>query len=193
MKLRYWYKIDHNKQPIPGSNIRRKSRPGATHQWREILDPCCDPLVLDCTCGPKYFVQLDGRGKPVDHTLIKRVDQSRNNFPEGTTGLKLYELDWKSTCCVFLNWQFVAGGGGSLVINVNGNQVLNQLVDGTGSIRFNLGDTIEIILDPDPTFTGTLNISGGETFLSTGAAGVPVEYEFTWKGQEVNVFAQISS
>jgi len=92
MKLRYFYKIDHNKQPIPGSNVRRKSKPG--NQWKEITSACCDPISVDCTCGPRFFVQLDGRGKPVDGTLIRR-----NGIPQMSEGIHYQEIQWQSPCC----------------------------------------------------------------------------------------------
>jgi len=37
MKLRNFYKIDHTKKPIPGSNVRRKSKPKPLSQWKEII------------------------------------------------------------------------------------------------------------------------------------------------------------
>lgn len=92
MKLRYFYKVDHNKQPIPGSNIKRKSKPG--NQWKEI-DTCCNPLQVSCTCGFRFFVQLDGRGKPVDGSLIKR-----DGWPKMEDGINYQEVDWMSPCCL---------------------------------------------------------------------------------------------
>lgn len=94
MKFKYFYKRDHNKQPIPGSNVRRKTKPG--NQWMEIPSLCCDsPDEIDCTCGARFFVQLDGRGKPVDGSLIKRF-----GWPQMSEGIKYQEIDWKSVCCV---------------------------------------------------------------------------------------------
>ena len=92
MKLRYFYKISNKREPIPGSNIRRKSKPG--NQWIEILNPCCTPLTIDCTCGPRFFVQLDGIGKPVDGTLIKR-----KQHPEPIDNIRYMEIQWESVCC----------------------------------------------------------------------------------------------
>ena len=113
MKLRYFYKIDHNKQPIPGSNVRRKSKPG--NQWKEILSPCCYPLDVDCTCGPRFFVQLDGRGKPVDGTLIKRT-----GLPKMEENIKYYELDWKSPCCTPAEEEFP---GEFLIMGFGGDSI----------------------------------------------------------------------
>ncbi len=96
MKLRYFYKINHKREPIPGSNVRRKSKPGK--QWLEILNPCCFPTDIDCTCDFRYFVQLDGVGKAVDGSLIKR-----KNYPEGLDSIRYMEVDWKSACCYYEN------------------------------------------------------------------------------------------
>lgn len=188
MKLRYWYKIDHKKEPIPGSNIRRKSRPGASHQWKEILDPCCSPLDLDCTCGPRFFVQLDGGGKPVDGTLIKRVDQPRNNVPEGTDGKKLYEIDWKSACCAALEWSFNPIEPGQLVININGNIVVNANTLSSGSIIPNTGD--EILVAVSGATITTLVVTGGGTFNQTNTDGSGVSYNFVWTNKKTTVFGQ---
>src|SRR5688572_27311833 len=94
MKLRHFYKVNHKKEPIPGSNLKRKSKPAPLSQWREILDPCCSPTDIECTCGPRFFVQIDGIGKPVPGSLIKRFV-----FPKMEQGIKYMELDWKSSCC----------------------------------------------------------------------------------------------
>lgn len=145
MKLRYFYKIDHKKQPIPGSNIRRKSRPGATHQWKEILDPCCDPLTILCTCGPRFFVQLDGKGKPVDHSLIKRW-----SLPEMSDGIKYYEIDWMSACCSGeLGWDIQNTGfdPGNVTIYINGVIVVNQGNTGNGTVVFPSGATLRVVFE----------------------------------------------
>jgi hypothetical protein len=168
MKLRYWYKTDHNKQPIPGSNLRRKSRPGASHQWREILDPCCNPEDISCTCGPRYFIQLDGRGKPVDGTLIKRQDQPRNNYPEGTVGNKLYEIRWKSPCCVVtLDYSFVTNDSpGFLRIYQDGNLIKEIVGDESGQLKVSQDAVITIIVTNNNTSNNfvDLSITGATTF-----------------------------
>lgn len=193
MKLRYWYKTDHTKKPIPGSNIRRKSRPGASHQWREILDPCCSPLDVSCTCGPRYFIQLDGRGKPVDHTLIKRINGNR---PEGTDGAKFYELDWKSVCCATLTWTFQqTSATGSLIVEVNGNEVVNNIMTNVNSdnvIPANLGDTIEITVTntSNEPITNLLSITGGHTYSDTTEPNIT--YSFVWNGEQTNIAAVIT-
>lgn len=176
MKLRYWYKIDHKKQPIPGSNIRRKSRPGASHQWKEILDPCCSPVDVICTCGPRYFVQLDGKGKPVDGTLIKREDQPKNNLPEGTDGNKLYEIRWKSPCCVFnLDYSFVTNDSpGFLRIYSDGILVKEITSDGTGQLTLPQDSVITAVIT-NTSLTNNfadLTISGATTFTGHGTPTV---------------------
>lgn len=145
MRLRYWYKVDQNKQPIPGSNIRRKSRPGPKSQWKEILDPCCFPLDVQCTCGSKYFVQLDGRGKPVDGSLIKRTHGDK---PEGTDGNKLYEIRWNSPCCTYtIDWSFVTNDSpGFLRIYVDGNLIKEVVSDNTGQLTVSQNAMITTIV-----------------------------------------------
>src|SRR5688572_32763900 len=145
MKLRYFYKIDHKREPIPGSNVRRKSKPKPLSQWKEILDPCCSPVDVDCTCGPRFFVQLDGLKKPVDHSLIKRFV-----FPRMDDGIKYYELPWKSDCCSEVFWTFVDSAdsdGSSLVISETGvDRVTATLNGSSGSFSPKPGSLIEITL-----------------------------------------------
>jgi len=83
--------MNHKKEPIPGSNIRRKSKPG--NQWVEILNSCCYPPEIDCTCNPRFFVQLDGIGKPVDGTLIKR-----KRHPEPIDNIRYMEVQAPDCC-----------------------------------------------------------------------------------------------
>jgi len=165
MKLRYWYKVDQNKQPIPGSNVRRKSRPGPSHQWKEILDPCCNPLDVECTCGSRYFVQLDGRGKPVDGSLIKRIDGEK---PEGTDGNKLYEIYWKSPCCIYtIDWSFVTNDSpGFLRIYSDGKLIKEVVSDSSGQLKVMQGVNITAIVT-NTNLTNNfadLTISGATTF-----------------------------
>lgn len=183
MKLRYWYKIDQNKQPIPGSNIRRKSRPGPSYQWKEILDPCCSPLDITCTCGPRYFIQLDGRGKPVDGSLIKRIHGDR---PEGTDGTKFYELQWKSPCCDTLTWDFTRNVTGSFRITVNGNEVVNTTMTSSGTVPANPGNTIEVfMINSDSLGTNLINVTGGHTASDT--TNPNSNLSFTWNGTNTNI------
>jgi hypothetical protein len=107
MKLKYFYKINHQKQPIPGSNVRRKSKPKPLSQWKEITKLCCNPPEIDCTCGPRFWVQVDGANKPVDGTLIKR-----DKYPLMSDGIKYQEIEWKSPCCVLPGDILVLGFGG---------------------------------------------------------------------------------
>lgn len=188
MKLRYWYKIDHKKQPIPGSNVRRKSRPGATHQWKEILDPCCLPADVSCTCGPRYFVQLDGRGKPVDGTLIKR-----NKLPEMLETIKYYELPWKSVCCGELTFDFGfdVGAEGTFTITVNGISHVNTTTALIGVVAANLGDEITVTLNngDNGNMDNVLGITGGEIFNSTSQ---PATHTFTWNGLDTEIQAYVT-
>lgn len=105
MKLKYFYKTDHNKQPIPGSNIRRKSSPGK--QWKEILTPCCNGVAsIPTTSGPRFFVQLDHNNRPIDGSLIKR-----NGIPEMVREIKYLELEWRKACCIVPEFLLIAGFG----------------------------------------------------------------------------------
>lgn len=187
MKMRYFYKLDHNKQPIPGSNVRRKSKPG--NQWKEILEPCCTPVQVPCTCGPRFFVQLDGIGKPVDGSLIKRFV-----FPKMEDGIRYYELPWKSVCCNEITWSFgiLNGATGSIVIEVNTNEVVNSTSAQTGSFKPNLGDTIDITVTNTNvvgTNLNTLVITGGHTYSNTDSG--TITHSFIWNGQPVDLAALI--
>lgn len=144
MKMRYFYKIDHNREPILGSNVRRKSKP-AGHQWKEILDPCCvsvDPIA--CICGPRFFIQLDGLGKPVDQSLIKR-----NAWPRMTEGVRYAEIQNSvNECCnVTFNYGFFLNNGatGSMTIKINGIIKKITTINGQGGVlKIKGGDLIEL-------------------------------------------------
>ena len=79
MKLRYFFKVNAKGDPIPGSNIRKSSKP-MKGRWVEILDPCCVTILpIHCECNDfRYWVQIDGRGHPVDYSLIKRKHRPEN-------------------------------------------------------------------------------------------------------------------
>lgn len=120
MKLRYFYRIDPNKkQPVPGSNVRRKSKPGRF--WKEILLPCCATTNINCTCDARYFVQIDGLNRPVDGTLIKRF-----TWPKMDEGIRYVEIDWRNPCCCNTDEissapQTVASDGGGETVYVSFN------------------------------------------------------------------------
>lgn len=119
MKLRYFYKIDHKKQPVSGSNVRRKSKP--SRFWKEILLPCCATTDINCTCNARYFVQIDGLNKPVDGTLIKRFA-----WPKMDEGIRYVEVDWKNPCCCNTDEissapQTVANDGGGETVDISFN------------------------------------------------------------------------
>ena len=169
MKLRYFYKIDHKREPILGSNVRRKSKPEG-HQWKEIIDPCCTtPDAIPCICGPRFFVQLDGKGKPVDGTLIKR-----EKYPAMTEGIRYMEIvNSVNECCALITWEVEGiglNGFGNTKIYDNGLLVVDKDVvagdDVIGSFRPSKSDaTIQVIvtLDGDHSNTNVLNITGGTT------------------------------
>mgnify|MGYP000443934654 CR=1 FL=1 len=142
MKLRYFYKIDHNREPILGSNVRRKSKP-AGHQWKEIVDICCTtPPAISCLCGPRFFVQLDNAGKPVDQSLIKRF-----SWPKMTEGIKYLEIqNTINECCTTINWTQLIDVGvtGTFSITINGIlKVLSTVNGDSGTIKVKATDTVE--------------------------------------------------
>jgi hypothetical protein len=199
MKLKYWYKIDHNKQPIPGSNIRRKSKPGASHQWKEIVKPCCDPQDIDCTCGPRYFVQLDGLGNPVDHSLIKRF-----SYPRMQEGINYHELPWKSVCCpsAEITWEIIDPTlrGYIFKIFVNNVEVL-ATSNATGSFPLpEPGDTIlvEISVNPAgaPSRDQDLIVVINDVAVYDEVVNSDLNtntYQFTWDGtSQVSVTAVLN-
>lgn len=143
MKLRYFYKIDQNKNPIPASNVRRKSKPDG-HQWKELLNHCCDPITVPCTCDFRYFVQVDPRGNPIDQTLIRR-----KNRPEPEEGIRYMEVkSSKNICCGIVNWQFITPDlTGSMSISKNFNEIINRVIADTGSFRPVHGEHISILVD----------------------------------------------
>jgi len=104
MKLRFFYRIDQKKDPIPFSNIRRKNKPkGLT--WRELKNPCCSSEKVPCTCGHRFFVQLDSSGNPVDGTLIKR-----KLFPEPEEGIRFMEVRSSADECCKITVGFTVNG-----------------------------------------------------------------------------------
>lgn len=143
MKLRYFYRIDHKKNPILGSNVRRKSKPSG-NQWKEIIPICCDesPVNVLCSCGFRYFVQLDGKNKPVDYTIIKRM-----NKPDSDTGMKFMELP--SNICCIVQTEFVLASdtpsaGQHLQVEVNDVVLFNKLTASQGVFAVKPGDTIKV-------------------------------------------------
>lgn len=198
MKLRYFYKINHKKEPIPGSNIRRKSRPKPYSQWKEITLVCCDPAEIDCTCGPRFWVQIDGANKPVDGTLIKR-----DAYPLMAENIRYQEIDWKSTCCTgTISWSYQRFTAGSLLVSVNGIPVVNTTMTGTGNINANRGDTIEV------TLSSALDIEENNVQLTLGGfinnflsnifyenvypAVAPLTFSFVWDGKDIYIIGTSS-
>lgn len=79
MKLRYFFKVNKQGKPIPGSNIRKAHKP-VQGRWKEIFNHCCvEPDAIPCDCDFRYFVQIDYAGNPVDHTLIKRIKRPESD------------------------------------------------------------------------------------------------------------------
>lgn len=194
MKLRYFYKLDHKKQPIPGSNVRRKSIPGPKSQWKEILLPCCETTEVDCTCGPRYFVQLDGGNRPVDGTLIKRINGDK---PTQTDGLRLQEIQWKPGCCGILNYSFVSAlpAVGTFQIVINGVTKVDlehtSTLTESGSVNFRIGDNIQVVFGSNDLYTQLLSVTGGHTY-SSGETLSDINHSWTpTTSTTINLVAQI--
>ena len=140
MRLRHFYKINHKKEPIPGSNIKAKSRPKPYSQWKEIFDPCCtDVDDIECTCGFRFFVQLDGLGKPVPSTLIKR-----EKWPQMAQGIRYQEIQWDWCCPPIPGLFHIDGYGGSEGSICTGDSAdfwMDTLVMGIGTALY-LSDRI---------------------------------------------------
>lgn len=162
MRLRHFYKVNHKKEPIPGSNIKRKSKPSPLSQWKEILDLCCEPSEIDCTCGPRYFVKLDTNGKPVPGSLIKRYV-----YPKMETGMKYQEINWRSVCCP-------SGIPFNYAINF-----LFDTEDASATILLN-GDPVDTVSGGVPK-TGTFFVQPGDTVhISIVSEGNCSSYSLTW-------------
>jgi len=186
MKLRHFYRIDQNtKQPIPGSNMKRKSSPGKF--WKEILDPCCSPTTIDCTCGPRFFIQIDGLGKPIPGSLIKRF-----LFPKMEQGIRYVEINWKSVCCNNITWDFNAEDStGELTITVNGYPKVSSTITSDGVFKPNFGDTIEITVQNDGINPSNVINVGGVVVYS--ASEINSVYSFIWDGSQTHISATITS
>ena len=180
MKLRNFYKIDHTKKPIPGSNIRRKSRPKPYSQWKEITPVCCDPAAIDCTCGPRFWVQIDGVNKPVDGTLIKR-----DAYPLMAENIRYQEINWKSPCCpvtpafkITWNLSINFSISPSLIIKENGVERVNTAIDSSGEFIPAPDALIEIIADNSICTVSRINdltITGGIAHVDSGGV---INYNF---------------
>lgn len=169
MKFRHFYKINHKKQPIPGSNVKRKSKPG--NQWVEILDPCCSLTnEVDCTCGPRFFVQLDRLGKPVPGSLIRRT-----SWPRMDEAIKYQEIDWEDPCCNYIDITVTFPN-----FTQNGLRVIFTGLQGQGTYDTGIkGLTAEVVTlrlpskgKYDISFENTVNIAFGSLCLNESLATV---------------------
>lgn len=179
MKLRYFYRIDPNKkQPVPGSNVRRKSKPGRF--WKEILLPCCSTTDISCTCDARFFVQIDGLNRPVDGSLIKRF-----SWPKMEEGIRYVEIDWKSPCCpvtpafkITWNLSINLSTSPSLIIKENGVERVNTAIDSSGEFIPAPDALIEIIADNSTCTESVVNnlvVSGGVVHADSG---IVINYNF---------------
>jgi hypothetical protein len=187
MKLRYYYKIDHNKMPITGSNIRRKSSPGK--QWKEILDVCKFPVKPEATGGPRFFIQLDHNNKPIDGSLIKRF-----GLPEMVREIKYLELPKGPISCYSdITWDFTATTTGSLVIKINGIEEVNVTATDDGAFRPKYGDLIEITVNNTVVDAPeiSLDVEGAKTYSITDDVA-SVTFSFNYNGGAVTITATIS-
>lgn len=196
MKLRYFYKINHKKEPIPGSNIRRKSRPKPYSQWKEITPVCCNPDDIDCTCGPRFWVQIDGTNKPVDGTLIKR-----DAYPLMAENIRYQEVQ-APNCCALITWQFhgLSNGSGNMKIYDNGVLIVDDNVipgdEHSGQFRpSSPTSSIHVIITNESAgvFLQNLNITGGHTYNDTGDffTGV-IDYTFAFNNTNTNIYGEVN-
>jgi hypothetical protein len=192
MKLKFFYRIDNNKkEPILGSNVRRKSKPG--RNWVEIIPICCNPPSLECSCGWRYFIQLDGLNKPVDGSLIKR-----KSWPKMQEGINYQEIQ-APNCCALINWSISgiqSGSTGYLKIFDNGNLVVDQNVIPsdvfTGSFRPSKSNSeIIVIVYDGVNLTENLTITGGHVFAGTDTNVTPLQHTFTFNNKETNILGSI--
>jgi hypothetical protein len=190
MRLRYFFKFDHKKEPIPGSNVRSKSKPG--NQWAEITPICCEPDSIECTCGWRYFVQLDSKKNPVDGTLIKR-----KAWPKMDDGIHYQEVQ-APDCCALISWEIAAGdfGQGNLKIYDNGLLIIDKDVipndDFTGSFRPSKSNSsIQVILtnSSDGTQVNVLNITGGHTHSDTTTP--EIDYTFDFSNKNLTIYGSV--
>lgn len=192
MKLKYFYKIDHKKEPILGSNIRRKSKPG--NQWVEIIPICCTPDSTECSCGWRYFIQVDSRNNPVDGSLIKR-----KSWPKMAENINYQEIQ-APDCCALLNYQFSLANDGSVgnitiyvdnVVYVDRDLVAGDSV--VGNFRPSKSNSIIRVV---VTNTGAgdpstvLNITGGEIHTETN---INIDYSFTFSNKNTSVAINLTN
>ena len=192
MKLKYFFKFDHKKEPIPGSNVKRKSKPG--NQWTEIIPVCCESDSIECTCGWRYFVQIDRTNKPVDGTLIRR-----KSWPKMSENIKYQEVQ-APDCCALIGWQFVAANDGSIgnvTITVDGVTFVDQdLVAGDdffGSFRpKKSGSVIRIIVTNTGAGTPSsiLNITNGHVYTDID---VNIDYIFNFNNKNTSIVVNLSN
>ena len=155
MKMRYFYKVDQKREPIPASNVRRKSKPSGK-DWRELHNICCSPIDVPCTCGPRFWIKLDSTNKPVDFSLIKR---SEKITPE--PGLKYYEIpSSKNECCGEVVFTFSTEvEDSSFTIKKNGHTMYISDANFGGSFKFVEGDTIQTIINAGSSDAGNLAVT----------------------------------
>lgn len=190
MKLKYYYKVDHNKLPIPGSNVRRKSSPGK--QWREITPICCGAAPVEATGGFRFFLALDHNNKPIDGSLIKR-----KGYPEMDRKIKYQEINWKSECCTTptgdITWEFQGFTDGDMIITVAGEEAVNVSASNTGTIAVPIGSEVTISLN-NITPGGPrsiIDITGGHDYYSNTLTRTPT-YTFTYDGSAVNILCRVA-
>lgn len=178
MKLRYFYKIDSQGNPILGSNIRRQRRPNGNN-WKELKNICCDPDPVACSCKYNYFVQVDALGNPIDYSLIKRY-----GLPNlGKEGMMKFARVERDHCCGEITWEVdLTEGAGQISVNevLKVNESTETTLSKTGALKPVNGATIDILVDAncaDPTFA--IEITGGITYSSTSVDNYSFVYDST--------------
>lgn len=190
--MRYFYKVDQKREPIPASNVRRKSKPSG-RDWRELHNICCSPFDVPCTCGPRFWVKLDSTNKPVDFSLIKRTEKIT---PE--PGLKYYEIPTSANeCCGSLVYSFTNGSGvtgSAFTIKKNGH--IEDVFDtsSNNTFKFKEGDVIQLTLTQGTATIYTIDVAatGDPDAVQTvfGVGGDPVSITFiAHSGASYNISA----
>lgn len=172
MKLRFFYRIDQKKDPIPFSNIRRKNKPKGL-KWRELKNPCCSKEDVPCTCGPRFFVQLDNSGDPVDGTLIKR-----KLFPEPEEGIRFMEVRSSADECCLITISLTTNGA----VTTSADDIYSSITSVTSPATLSGGTvTSRISTRVDMEITVVFKVGATGTYATDLSipAGLTVD-SYTW-------------
>lgn len=151
MKLKSYYRIDNQGEPVLASNIKRYSLPRVKgERWKQLDNFCCNTPEISCTCDFRYFVQTQKDGTPIDHTIIKRLKPPTT----GDAGIIYKEIQWQDPCCLssLVNVNFnINNTTGSFVLKINGATIYTFTDTVTVPISFRpvVGSIVEVTLVND--------------------------------------------